>query len=177
MQYLPAVSQDMLSQLILEPMLCLCIGLFLLHTRANSSLFGLSNHRTSSMITHTESVSTDIQQTLKDFIASTQYFQHCLKQSACYSLAIMSSDRYDQCWKRIHMWFPNRFITAKEFNCNGNYSALRLFKVIFRDINWEDISKQPSGILSTKETIGSVIDMVRAQSITLSKYYENFVVA
>ena len=84
------------------------------------------------------------------------------------------------------MWFPKRLVTVNEFNHSaaaGDYSALRLFKVIFRDINWEDIitkqqqSSSMSSVLSSKVTIGSVIDMVRAQSITLSQFYEKFVIS
>ena len=120
---MPAGAQDQLSQLLLEPTLCLCIALFLLQTRCDPYLYSLSISRkpsdSANTSTTTGSVSTGsylyttatARDVLHRFLSSTYYFQLSIQASSYPHLAIQNKARYEKLWNSIHNWFPQKLLS------------------------------------------------------------------
>ena len=140
-----AGAQDQLSQLLLEPTLCLCIALFLLQTRCDVYLYSLSIARkppvaegvgvhaagmtgaSNTNNTVTAGVAPDVidnkLDVLNRFLSSTCYFQSSVQSSSYRHIAIQNKTRYDKLWNSVHHWFPQKLITLTS-PCHVSLSAL-----------------------------------------------------
>lgn len=200
-QYLPKPAQDMVNLIILEPLLSLCTGLFLLRIKSSTMLYAISNRLHYYL---TEIITTDIVQNyklsnqypieLQDFMASINYFQRCIHHSANQSLFTYqaSTRRYDEYWKRTQNWFPRDKISKREYD-NGPFSPAALLHRVMDIPDWEQVwtyektlvtltipmipaggtdSHTDSTNTDLKYSLGQSIETARAQVLTLSHVLE-----
>jgi hypothetical protein len=201
-QYLPKESQDIVSAIILEPLLSLCVGMFLFKTKIDPSLYAISNKSSYSL---SELASSEMinkykrnrtyPMELQNFLSSVQYVQKCLKHASYPSLFISNRDRYEDTWKILVEWIPKRAIFDHEYRPNGLFSPLKLLQASLDTITWKDyfesksssvissLLKKNKGNLKDNDIHGSShhhvhglmgdnIELARAQMLTLSRVLE-----
>jgi hypothetical protein len=82
-QFMPPASQDIFNHVILEPMICITVGLFLYRIRSHPGLLAISDNNLAGALKHcgpdaVASVDAPPPAAVRDFLDSAQYFQYCL---------------------------------------------------------------------------------------------------
>jgi hypothetical protein len=183
--YLNNYAQIIFSGIVLEPLLCICIGLLLLRIRSNKSLFytslgsNLSHSSSILLINNKDSRLYGYPTELVDFMESVQYFQLSIGLTCGNCNISTSMKQFDRYWKRVQLWIPHRLITLYEYN--NEFSAMELVKKVFNndDIlsllnhNSTDNNKRNKVIVDEVPIkLSYSIEMARAQALTLSAVLE-----
>jgi hypothetical protein len=149
-QYLPVVVVDCLSSVVLEPLLVLCIALFIYYIKITPFLYAVSSNVPSYLtefLTHEIVLQYNSKKIypklLQDYLTSIRYFEQCLlyatnKEHFHCPLNILDSSRYHSLFQKIHQWIPKRALFENEYT-NGAYNLPQLIQQCF---NVNDVSQK-----------------------------------
>jgi hypothetical protein len=112
--HFPFPAQSILSEVILEPLLCLSLGLFIYRIRTDQVLFDLSQGKSplnQSGITIAQEDLDELKKHLIDFRRSIEYFQTAIGHSTiCNKQIFADGKRCKKRWTILQDWLPKLFI-------------------------------------------------------------------
>lgn len=171
----PAPAQYLLSDIILEPMLCLSLGLLLYRIRSNYHLYTIS-------IQNMEQVTSAIyefDQALDIFNNSVQYFQCALGKDKQQNIC-SNSKRCKNRWTIVQNWMPKIFIAEQQKVAGFALSdllktALKISDKYKQDTKFEyrnEVMMEINRAIDISDIEESVI-MTRGLAITLVNVLQN----
>jgi hypothetical protein len=173
-QYVSIFAQDSFSEMILEPILCISLGLFLLRIRSNNNLNLLCNGVISR--DYLDMNNDDYPIELRDFMYSVHYFQKCLNSIDSKSSQFKSnSNRFENLWNELYSWLPNYYIN----NNNNEFSPSLLIEKVFNIVEKSSfINSSLSSLISSKDDseyfkLDIIIKLVSSHSSTFLSVMKN----
>lgn len=162
--FLPPAAQNVLSEVLLEPVLCFSLGLLLYKIRSDSVLFNIS-------IGQQQRIDRQLgEERLQEFTQCVTYFQTALGNSNDSLPFAASSSRCKRRWGIVQSWMPKILITATQ--CAQGFSLTDLSKTAlktsdrFSSLTFDYRIKDQLG-MEEGERLEDCLLLIRGLSITL----------